>query len=315
MPLVVKNGSKARSTTSLAMPIPVSATRNNTYEPGLSAEWAAASSALSSTSSVVSSSVPPAGIASRALTARFITICSICAASASTAPRARSAVTRRMSSPSRRSSIALSSPSTGSRSSEVGGFARCRPKASSCRTSPTPRSAACPISSTYSRAGARASSCPSARWQQPMIPIRMLLKSCAMPLASRPTASMRREWWTSRSSCLATVRSRLTATSPTRSSVGESMNESDENTLTRLPSRRRWTTSPSQRPSASRRSRQLRASPPAQRVSSRLSRRRPSASPLLHPYIASAAWFQLRITWCRSVETMASCTLLSSAVS
>ncbi len=68
--LVVKNGSNARAETSGVMPSPSSRTRRRTWLPA-------------STSSVSIQTVPPSGIASRALTTRFIRTCSIWVGSAS----------------------------------------------------------------------------------------------------------------------------------------------------------------------------------------------------------------------------------------
>ena len=70
--LVVKKGSKARSRTSSAMPVPSSTTVMRTP---------------SATPATAIASVPPSGIASRALTARLTSTCSSCARSASTGSR------------------------------------------------------------------------------------------------------------------------------------------------------------------------------------------------------------------------------------
>ena len=70
---VVKNGSKMFSSRSGAMPVPVSATRDAGMGP-----------ASRTTVSAVMRSVPPSGIASRALIARFTRTCSSWARSATT---------------------------------------------------------------------------------------------------------------------------------------------------------------------------------------------------------------------------------------
>ena len=80
---------------------------------------------------------------------------------------------------------ATTSPSANSR----GRVAWRRLKASSCRVRPAPRSTDCLISSASSRAGIVRPSCISSRSAAPMMLIRMLLKSCATPPASRPIAS------------------------------------------------------------------------------------------------------------------------------
>jgi hypothetical protein len=72
--LVVKNGSKIWSSTSGAMPVPVSATVSTTYGPGRASGSRRASASPSTRFTAVISSRPPSGMASRALTHRFISI-------------------------------------------------------------------------------------------------------------------------------------------------------------------------------------------------------------------------------------------------
>ena len=72
MPLVVKNGSKIFAITSGLMPVPVSEISSNTYSPGVKPaaglmRWLS----RSVTFCVRIVSLPPLGIASRALRARF----------------------------------------------------------------------------------------------------------------------------------------------------------------------------------------------------------------------------------------------------
>jgi len=76
--LVVKNGSEARAATSGGMPVPVSLTRRRTYRRGARPGFVLAYARSTSTFSVSSVSVPPSGIASRALTARLSRTCSSC---------------------------------------------------------------------------------------------------------------------------------------------------------------------------------------------------------------------------------------------
>ena len=64
-----------------------------------------------------------------------------------------------------------------------------RLKASSCRVSPAPRCTDSLISVASSRAGSSGPSCIRSRSADPMMLMRMLLKSCATPPASRPMAS------------------------------------------------------------------------------------------------------------------------------
>ena len=79
---VVKNGSNNRDITCGVMPVPVSLTVMTWKVPGATGGCALTSSASSSTAAVPIVKVPPSGMASRALTARFNTICSSCAQSA-----------------------------------------------------------------------------------------------------------------------------------------------------------------------------------------------------------------------------------------
>ena len=71
-PFVLKNGSKARAATSEVMPNPSSLTVILTYPPGESSGSRFMLSALRVTLSVWIVSLPPAGMASRAFTTRFI---------------------------------------------------------------------------------------------------------------------------------------------------------------------------------------------------------------------------------------------------
>ena len=75
--LVVKNGSKRRAAAVSSMPMPVSLTERRTQRPALTrSPWAIGSGCSSSTFAVVIASTPPVGMASTALTTRFITTCS-----------------------------------------------------------------------------------------------------------------------------------------------------------------------------------------------------------------------------------------------
>ncbi len=91
--LVVNIGSNARAATSLSMPTPVSETSSRTKRPGDTPGSAIVSRSESSTFSVSKVSVPPSGIASRALTARLIRTCSTRAGSSAIGQR--SACSRR----------------------------------------------------------------------------------------------------------------------------------------------------------------------------------------------------------------------------
>ncbi len=72
---VVKNGSNARRRVSSSIPTPVSVTRMTTYDPGRASGSVASCSSIV-TFAVVTSSRPPLGIASLALSARLTSACS-----------------------------------------------------------------------------------------------------------------------------------------------------------------------------------------------------------------------------------------------
>src|ERR1035438_8210022 len=83
--LVVKKGSNNRERVSASMPDPVSLTASITYAPGFTPAFLAAASS-SSRLEVSSTSLPPLGMASRALVARFTMACCIWAPSICTGP-------------------------------------------------------------------------------------------------------------------------------------------------------------------------------------------------------------------------------------
>jgi hypothetical protein len=70
--LVVKNGSKIRGSTSAGMPQPVSLTDRQPYCPGAASGYICASVSFTAIFDVSMINWPPSGMASRALTARFI---------------------------------------------------------------------------------------------------------------------------------------------------------------------------------------------------------------------------------------------------
>ena len=126
--LVVKKGSKMRSSTPGSIPVPVSLTARRTYSP---------------TVPVSIASVPPDGIASRALIARLTTTCSSCARSASTGGSASAAsIAISIVSPISRESIGTRPEATSLTSSSTGSSTWRRAKASSWRVSWLARSAA-----------------------------------------------------------------------------------------------------------------------------------------------------------------------------
>ena len=101
--LVVKNGSNARAFVSAFIPVPVSVTASRTYGPATTRNGSPSTERVKSTLAVSMVSNPPSRMASRAFTARFISTCSSCAASALTGQRSSARYVRNsMSSPIRR---------------------------------------------------------------------------------------------------------------------------------------------------------------------------------------------------------------------
>jgi hypothetical protein len=185
---VVKNGSKIRAWTSSLIPSPVSVTVITTEGPRL-ARPASADAPFERLTSIAS--VPPSGIASRALAARFSSTCSSCPWSTSTRHgssqlRIRSAT----SSPIMRASIEPEPSTTARRSTTRGAITCCRLKASSWCVSAAARQAALSVSFSQRCARLAASTSRSASARLPVIAVSRLLKSWATPPARRPTASI-----------------------------------------------------------------------------------------------------------------------------
>jgi hypothetical protein len=107
---VVKNGSKMRGRTSVAMPQPLSSTLSSTNSPAWAPGCRAASSDPSVTLRVPRASVPPSGMASRAFTHRFMSTCWIWPGSACAVHSSGSStvVSRTVAGSIRRSSAAVS---------------------------------------------------------------------------------------------------------------------------------------------------------------------------------------------------------------
>ena len=138
-------------------------------------------------------SVPPSGIASRALTARFSSTCSIWPGSAFTLPRSRGRRgprARRLRRAAARACPAC--PRTTAVRSITAGLRICwRLRASSCRVSAAARSPAQPDLRPGRRAADRSSRrLSAARSAVPLMTVSRLLKSWAMPPASRPMLSI-----------------------------------------------------------------------------------------------------------------------------
>ena len=130
-------------------------------------------------------------MASRALTTRFSTTCSVCPESATTiSGSGAQMISKSISGPIRRRSI-VSMPRTMSPSANDARADRLPP----AEREQLPRQARAAIHRLLDLGGLvrapdrRAASCISSRSAAPMMLIRMLLKSCATPPASRPIAS------------------------------------------------------------------------------------------------------------------------------
>ena len=142
--LVVKNGSKILAITSGGMPQPVSSTSISTYSPAATPDPDSFRLSRSLMLRVRMASVPPSGMASRALTARLMITCTNCVLSALTYQRSRpDRILRSIFSPSARLSSAARSVSV-SPSSSTSACSVCRrEKASSWCTRPAARCALC----------------------------------------------------------------------------------------------------------------------------------------------------------------------------
>ena len=235
-PFVVKNGSKTRAFTSAVIPTPVSATVSRANRPGPPA-------VARSAGAVRTVSVPPPGMASRAFTARFITTCSRWVRSARTVTGAgASTASTATRSPSTRRSRPASAETTSFRSSTSARAGWQRPNRRSCRTRAVARSAARARSSNSaavpaSSAGDRSSSA------FPRMTVSRLLKSCAIPPASRPTASIFWPWRRCSSSRLRSVMSWYTPSTPTTRPAASRSGTLLVRRVARVPSGRVWCSS------------------------------------------------------------------------
>ena len=186
--LVVKNGSKMWLRTSSLMPWPESLTAITTTGPGRSRPPPCVPGTARLTSML---STPPSGIASLAFAARFSSTCSICPWSTSTRQgSSASSVRSTMSSPIMRASIEPEPATTERRSSTRGAMSCCRLKASSWCVRAAARQAALSVSISQRCARASGETSRNASARLPVIAVSRLLKSCATPPASRPTASI-----------------------------------------------------------------------------------------------------------------------------
>src|SRR6516162_5908135 len=151
-PLVVKNGSNRCACTSGLMPLPVSHTLSIACGPPDAPGCISTNASSKSTLPVSMVRRPPWGIASRAFTARFRMICSICAGSAFTRPSAGSSrLSTSIVSPISGLSIWAMPATTPLRSSTRGWSICWRLKARSCWVSDAARSAVFLTSSTSRR--------------------------------------------------------------------------------------------------------------------------------------------------------------------
>ena len=144
---------------------------------------------------VAMSRVPPLGMASRALTERFMMICSIIPASASMAGSpVPQRVSRVMCSPSTRSSILPTLAMILFRSRTLGCNFCFRLNMSNCRVRLDARRAAPETSLSGSARSPRSAQFSMSRSLWPWMMVRMLLKSWATPAASWPMESSFCEW-------------------------------------------------------------------------------------------------------------------------
>ena len=191
--LVVKNGSNARAITSGVMPVPVSVTQSETYCPGGRSRSRAARSSSHLLAVSMVSRPPPGAIASRALMQRLSSAFSSCEGIDLRRPQPAGAdhLDRRCPAPpcagsalpSRRSACwrrpAWDQASAGART----------PAASASGTPPCARPPA-PTRCSAPRPSSRPSAIRfSSSSRLPLMPPSRLLKSCAMPPVSWPTAS------------------------------------------------------------------------------------------------------------------------------
>jgi len=181
------------------MPTPVSDTDRATYRPGSPQPWAAQASAVSRRSAAAIVSSPPPGIASRALVARLMRICSIAAGSARTelpASPAASRISISAGSRRRRDAAACSSSGPSSRGWRSRRWRRAKP--SNLRINSLPRRLAAAMVPRSARSAESGGSSPAISSVVARMVVSRLLKSCAMPPASWPTASIfcacRRRW-------------------------------------------------------------------------------------------------------------------------
>ena len=185
--LVVKNGSNTREATSGSIPVPVSASEITTYSPG--SRMPSSRPASTEVARASSDTLPPSGMASRALTARLTSALSnwLGSTSALSGVSAMSSSSVMFSANACRMSLAACVMRL--RISRHCGASGCwRAKDSSRLVSSAPLRAAFWINSSSSRTSARGSSSSSIS-VLPMMIMSMLLKSCATPPVSLPSAS------------------------------------------------------------------------------------------------------------------------------
>ena len=160
-------------------------------------------------------SVPPSGIASRALIARFRITCSICTGSISAGQRFSSSfVSTRIARPSVARSRSPMPRTTWFRSTSTGVSACLRENASNWRTRSAPRPAVCRIIASRRACAGWSPNRLCSISALPVIDASRLLKSCATPAVSRPTAAMVCAWRSRSSVCRRAVTSVYSVTKP-----------------------------------------------------------------------------------------------------
>ena len=190
-PFVVKNGSNTRSRVFSSIPTPVSETVSRAYLPVLMYGFWRTYSSSRYTSSVSTTSRPPFGIASLAFRQRFMSTCSICPRSACMVGTFFSRdVFTSICSPTTLPINFIRSATRMLKFKLTGSMTWRRAKVSSCRVNVAARSAQRRISSRSCNACSSPAILMRRSSPNPTIPVRALLKSCAMPPARVPTASI-----------------------------------------------------------------------------------------------------------------------------
>src|SRR5659263_621408 len=190
-PFVVKNGSNTRSRVFSSIPIPVSVTERTTYRPAFMYGYCFMVPSSREVAPVSMTRRPPACMASRAFRHTFIRTWSICPRSARIVAGLFAGITLiPMSSLVTFRRSFSRSVTTRFKSRLTGSMIWRRAKVRSCRVSTDARSA---LPRIWTRSATACGSVLIRRFSispNPMITVNALLKSCAIPPARVPTASI-----------------------------------------------------------------------------------------------------------------------------